>query len=73
VGLLGLVEREGGGKFGEVFAGVVEVDDVDGAGEMGGGDGFVVTGTVGEDDDLLGVVTAAAKGFLVDAQAEERA
>lgn len=73
VALLRAVQVEGLGEFAEVFAGAVEIDDVDGAGKVGGGDGFVVSGAVGEDDDLPGALAPPAKGFLMDAQAEEGA
>jgi alpha-galactosidase len=54
---LGLLQAEGLGEIGEVFAGVVKIYDVDGTGKMGRGDGFIVAGPVGEDDDLLGALS----------------
>lgn len=71
--LLGFVQAEGLGELGKVFAGVVEIYDVDGPGKMGRGDGFIVAGAVGEDDYLLGAHATPANGFLINAHAKERA
>jgi len=36
----------------EMLEGMVEVDDVDGIGKMEPGDGFIVLGAIGDQDDL---------------------
>jgi hypothetical protein len=53
-----------------VLAGVIDVDDEDGEGEVFGGDGLVVGGAVDEDHDQTGLAHAAPNGFAEDAIAE---
>ena len=53
-----------------MFAGVIKVDDVDSAGEVGLDDVLYPFGAVGENDDALGLKEPAADRLGVDAPSE---
>ena len=65
-----VVVVDGFGEFSDMFAGVVEVEDLDGVGEGLTGVFPNPRGAVSEEGDAFGVLEVAAEGFLMEEDGE---